>query len=99
LEGALHLSEPAHDVVDAARPEALLRDPEAVAGLAECVRERHADPGEARLAVRPPAATLVSHDRNSADELVAGRVGWDEDHRGAPVRLVLRVGPGQCRSD
>ena len=39
LERALHLPEPAHDVVDPARPEPLLRDPEAVAGLAERVRD------------------------------------------------------------
>src|SRR5262249_60124794 len=58
LEGALHLPEPAHDVMDPSRPEPLLRDTEAVAGLAERVRERHADAGEARLAVRPPATAF-----------------------------------------
>ena len=42
VERALHLPEPAHDVVDAPRPEALLRQPERLARLAERVRERHA---------------------------------------------------------
>ena len=84
--------EPAHDVVDPPRPEPLLRDPEAVARLAERVRERHAHAGEARLAVRPPAAALVPHHRDAAHELVAGRVGRDEDHRRAPVRLGVGLG-------
>ena len=38
VERPLHLAEPAHHVVDAARAEPLLRDPEAVARLAEHVR-------------------------------------------------------------
>ena len=38
LEGALHLAEPAHHVVDAAGAEALLRDREPLADLAEGVR-------------------------------------------------------------
>ena len=73
-------------------PEPLLRDPEAVARLAERVRERDADAGEARLAVRPPAAALVAHHRHAPHHLVAGRVGRDEDHRRAPVRLGVGLG-------
>ena len=52
----------------------------------------HADVGEARLAVRPPAAALVAHHRHAAHQLVAGRVGRDEDHRRAPVRVAVGVG-------
>src|SRR5207249_4896907 len=85
LEGALHLPQPAHDVVDATRPEALLRDPETVARLAERVRERDANAGEPRFAVRSPATALVAHDGDPAHELVAGRLRRDEAHRRPPA--------------
>ena len=97
LERALHLAEPAHDVVDATRAEPLLRDPEAVAGLAERIRHGHADVRGARLAVRSPAAPFVPHHRDIAHELVPRRVGRDDDHRRAPVRL--RVGIGHEHDD
>ena len=92
LEGALHLAEPAHHVVDAAGAEPLLRDAEAVARLAEHVVERDAHVREARLAMRRPAVALVPHDRDLPHELVARRVGRDEDHRRAPVRLCVGIG-------
>jgi hypothetical protein len=58
LERPLHLAEPAHHVVDAAGAEALLRDPEAVAALAEQIFGRDAHARVRDLAVRrpPPAA-------------------------------------------
>ena len=43
VERALHLAEPAHDVMDAAGAEPLLGDPERIAALAERVRDRDAD--------------------------------------------------------
>ena len=61
------------------------------------VRDRHAHVGEARLAVRAPAAALVAHHRDLPHELVARRVGRDEDHRRALVRL--RVGLGDDHDD
>ena len=43
LERALHLPEPAHDVVDPPRAESLLREPERLALASERVRDRHAN--------------------------------------------------------
>ena len=79
-------------MVDAAWAEPLLRDAEAVAGLAEHVLERNAHVGEPRLAVRAPAAAFVPHHRDLANELVARRVGRDEDHRRALVRVGVGIG-------
>ena len=94
LERALHLAEPAHDVVDPARPEPLLRDPEAVARLAEHVLDRHAHPRVAHLAVRRPAAAAVAHGRDRAEISTPGRVGRDDDLARAPVRLGVWIGDG-----
>ncbi len=92
VERTLHLPEPAHHVMDAARPEPLLRDAEAAAALAEQVRRRHAHVGEARLAMRPPPASLVAHHRDPPYELVSWRVGRDDDHRRTAMRLCVGIG-------
>ena len=94
LEGALHLPEPSHHVVDAAGPEPLLRQPEPVPHARRARSRRHARAGEAHLAVRPPSASRVTEHGHRPHDLDAGRVGRDEDHRGAPVRLRIRVGDG-----
>ncbi len=94
LERALHLAEPAHDVVDATRAEPLLRDPEAVALLAERVLDGDADARVAHLAVRRPAAAAVAHGRDRADDLDARRVGRDDDLGRAAVRVGVGVGDG-----
>src|SRR5207247_4996902 len=60
VEGALHLPEPTHDVMDAAGAEPLLRDAEAVPRSAERVRDRHADVREPHLAVGVVAAAAVT---------------------------------------
>src|SRR5205085_6134996 len=62
------------------------------ARLAERVLDRNAHVGEARLTVRAPAAALMTHHRYAPHELVAGRVGRDEDHRRALVRRSIGIG-------
>ncbi len=52
VEGALHLAEPAHHMMDPARAEALLGDRESLSNLAEGVRDRYAHAGVEHLAVR-----------------------------------------------
>src|SRR5439155_685961 len=74
VEGALHLPEPSHHVMDAAGTKPLLRDTEAVSGLAERVRDRHADVREPHLAVGVVAAAAVTEGRDRPHDLKARRV-------------------------
>jgi hypothetical protein len=79
-------------VVDAAGAEALLRDPEAVAALAEQVAERHPHTVEAHLAVGVPAAAAMAEHRHGADDLQAGGARRDDDLGHAPVRRLVGLG-------
>ena len=88
LERALHLAEPAHDVMDAAGPEPLLGDQEAGAALAQEVRLRHAYLLVGHLAVRRPAPAPVAEDRDRLDR-DARRVGGDDDLAHAPTRFCV----------
>src|SRR5581483_180758 len=91
VEGALHLAEPAHHVVDAARAEPLLRDPEAVARLAERVLDGDPDAVVGDLAVRRPAAAAVAEHGDRRDRQPGG-VGRHQELRVAAVRGRVRVG-------
>src|SRR5581483_6535140 len=69
LERALHLAEPAHDVMDAARTEPLLRDREAGADAAEGVLDGNTDAGKSCLAVGPlprPSCPITEMRRTSS---------------------------------
>jgi len=81
-------------VVDAARPEALLRDQEARTFCAERVRDRHAHVPVEHLTVGRPALAHVPQDRNRTHDLNARRVGGDDDLRGSGVRRRIRIGHG-----
>src|SRR5439155_9028191 len=97
VEGSLHLPEPTHHVMDAAWTEPLLRDPEAVPGLAKRVRDRHADIFEPHLAVGVVAAAAVTKGRDRPYDLKAGRVRGDDDLAEALMRR--RVGIGDRHHD
>ena len=87
VERSLRLAEPAHCVMDAAGPEALLgqRETLADAGLAaDDVFERNADLVVDDLGVTTGFAGLViglTHGRHVAQDVHAGRVGRHDDHR------------------
>src|SRR5207302_4836526 len=76
VEGALGLSEPAHDVEDASRAEALLGDDEAVPAGAEQILLRYADVVVFDLAM----SSVMSEDGGVADDVVAGSVRRHDDH-------------------
>src|SRR3954454_23137263 len=101
VERAPRDAEPAHAVVDAPRPEALLGDEESGALVAEQVLRRHAhvlvqDLGVvAELAER--VVHRVLHRPDVADDVHARRVGRDDDHGRALVRP--RVGVGDRHDD
>src|SRR5207244_5890696 len=79
VEGALHLPEPSHHVMDAAGTKPLLRDTEAVSGLAERVRDRHADVREPHLAAGVVAAAAVTEGRDGRHALNHRRVRGADD--------------------
>ena len=89
LEAAFRHADRAHAVVDAAGPEARLRDHEAAVLGAEAVRDRHPAVLVADLAV--PAAARVAHHGDRADQLEARRVGRHDD---LALALVRRARPG-----
>src|SRR5207248_4676100 len=89
LECALHLSEPAHDVVDPTWAEPLLRDQEAMAPLPEEVLRRHAHLGVTHFAVRRPAATAMTEDRDRFD-LDSRCIGRNDDLAHPVVRRIAR---------
>src|SRR5207248_5452922 len=90
IEGALHLPEPSHHVMDAAGTEPLLCDTEAVSGSAERVRDGHAHVGEPHLAVGVVTAAAVTKGRDRPYDLNAWRVRRDDDLAEALMRR--RVG-------
>ena len=100
LECALHLAEPAHAVVDAPRPEALLRDAESVADAAEHVGHWHADILVLDLAMR---AVGLAHHRHRTDDVEAGGVRRNDDLTHPRVRLRFGIGDahhdGERRTD
>src|SRR5207302_712652 len=84
VEGPAGLAQPAHAVVDAARPQPQLGDLEALARAAD-----DAVPGNANVLVqdlRVPVAealVLAGHGRDVAQPLDAGRVCRDHEHGSA----------------
>ena len=95
LEGALRRADRAHAVVDAAGAQAVLRDREPGAALAEQVAGRHAAVLVAHLPVA--RSLVVAHHRHRPDALEAGRVDRHEDHARPLVRR--RVGVGHDHRD
>ena len=86
VEGAPRDAEPAHAVVDAPGAEPLLGEHEAVADAAEQRVGRDADVLVEDLRVPAVGAELlprVLHRRHVADDLDAGRVARDDEHRRA----------------
>ena len=92
LERALGHPDRPHRVVDAAGAEPLLRQPEALALLAEQVRGRHADVVVDDLGVAAVGPVVVAEQAGRAHDVDARRVLRDEDHALAPVPLGVRVG-------
>ena len=92
LQRALGHPDRPHRVVDAPRPEALLREPEALALLAEQVRGRHADVVVDDLGVAAVRPVVVAEQARRAHDVDARRVLGHQDHALAPVPLGVRVG-------
>ena len=78
-------------MVDPSRAEALLRQPERLAALAEGIRHRDAHAHVAHLAVRVPGTAAVAHHRCGLSDLQPRCVGGHEDHRPALVGRSIRV--------
>jgi hypothetical protein len=95
VERAPRDAEPAHAVVDAARPQALLGDQEAGAARTEQVVLRHADVAVEDLGVAadvPEALGGVLHRADVAHDVDARRFGRHDDHRRTLVLVGVRVG-------
>ena len=90
LERALGHPDRAHRVVDPARAESLLGDPEPVALVAEEVRRGDADVVVDDLRVAAVRSVVVAEQARGALDLDAGRVLRHEDHALAPVALARR---------
>ncbi len=92
------LSEPAHRVMDATRPEALLREREALADAVlatDDVLERHAHVvvDDLRVAARLTGLVVgLAHRGHVADDVHAGRIGGHDDHRVVLVRHLVVAG-------
>src|SRR5438094_169562 len=90
-ERPLHLTQPPHDVMDAAGHQSLLRAPEPGSLLAEHVLHGDANARVANVAMRRPPPASVAQDRDGPD-LDARSLRRDDDLRRSPVRLGVRVG-------
>jgi hypothetical protein len=92
LDGHLRDADAAHAVMDAARPEAGLRDREPVALAADEVGRRHAHGIEDQLGVPAVVPVVVAEHPHAAHHRHAWRIARYEDHRLLPVPLRGRVG-------
>ena len=97
VEGPSRDAKPAHAVVDAPWPEALLGEHEALALGAEqrLARERDGVVEDFGVpAVAPELLPGVLHGGHVAEDLHAGCVGWDDEHGGALGGSRIGIGDG-----
>ena len=92
-------ADPAHTVVDAARPQPLLGQREARARRSDAVSLWHAAGFVADFAVAGVAFARLAHHGQIADMVEAGRGGRDDDLAGALVRGGRWVGDGHDDSE
>ena len=89
VEGPLGLAQPAHAVVDPARPQPHLGQPEPVALVADQVVGRHPDVAVDDLGVGPELAEVgdgVLHGGDVADDVDPGRVRPGRGSSSSPGR-------------
>ena len=95
VEGPAGLPQPAHAVVDPARPQPVLGQHEARALLPDQVPDRHPDVGVHDLGVVPEPAVRrvrILHRRHVPHDVDPGRVDRHDDHGRPLVRMDVWIG-------